>query len=70
MDLIKKYEKDFTTDSNGQLSVVEILRESVADLISFIPELSNVTEQRKEAIEKQLLLFALGVYDSDEVDED
>jgi hypothetical protein len=62
--LIDKYSKDFTTDkSHGQLSVVDILRESVAELISLIPEINDLPEGRKEEIEEKIVRFSLALYD-------
>jgi hypothetical protein len=71
IDLIKKYENDFSTDkAYGQMSVVDILKESIAELMSSIPEINNLSGGRKEDIEGQLLLFALGIYDDNEVADD
>ena len=62
-ELIAKYSRDFSTDSHGQLSVVEILRESVAELVSMIPEIAALSEDRKNQIEEQIVLFSLAIHD-------
>jgi hypothetical protein len=69
-ELVAKYENDFSTDkAYGQLSVVDIIGESVAELITFIPEIRALPKQRQEEIEEKIMLFALGIYDShDEIE--
>jgi hypothetical protein len=62
-ELIAKYSRDFSTDVHGQLSVVEILRESVAELVSMIPEIAVLSEDRKNQIEEQIVLFSLAIHD-------
>jgi hypothetical protein len=58
-ELIAKYSQDFSTDkSYGQLSVVEILRETVEELISDI-----LMEKQRDVIEEKLLLFGLTCFD-------
>ena len=62
--LLMKYSRDYSTDKTyGQLSVVDILRESVAELVSMIPEIEALSKERKDAIEEKIVLFALGIYD-------
>jgi|SRR5580704_4737170 hypothetical protein len=62
--LIEKYSKDFSTDkAYGQLSVVEILRDSVSELVGRIPELDSLKLKRKKEIEEQITLFTLALYD-------
>jgi hypothetical protein len=62
-ELIAKYSRDFSTDVHGQLSVVDILRESVAELVSMIPEIEALPKERKEQIEEQIVLFSLAIHD-------
>jgi hypothetical protein len=62
--LIEKYSNDFSTDkAYGQLSVVQIMRESIADFISDIPEIEALPKDRKDHIEEQILLFSLMCFD-------
>jgi hypothetical protein len=62
--LIEKYSKDFSTDfAYGQLSVVQILEETINELISDIPELNILPKERKDQIEKQILIFSLTCFD-------
>jgi len=63
-ELITEYSQDFSTDkAYGQLSVVQILRETVADLVSRIPEIERLSEKRRNAIEEQIMLFNLSIFD-------
>lgn len=62
-DLLAKYSRDFSTDVLGQLSVVDILRESVAELVSMMPEITALSEERKDQIEEQIVLFSLVIHD-------
>lgn len=63
-DLIGKYSRDFSTDQTyGQLSVVDIMRESIAEVMARIPEINALPENRKEEIEDQILLFGLTIHD-------
>ena len=62
--LIEKYSKDFSTDEvHGQLSVVQILRETVAEFVSDIPELASLPKERKDEIEEKIVLFGLTTFD-------
>jgi hypothetical protein len=64
-DLLAKYGRDYSNDeAYGQLSVVDILTESVVDMVSLIPEISNLPQARREKIEEMIMLFGLSVYDS------
>jgi len=63
-ELITEYSQDFSTDkAYGQLSVVQILRETIADLVSRIPEIERLSEKRRNAIEEQIMLFNLSIFD-------
>jgi hypothetical protein len=62
--LIEKYKRDFSTDKTyGQLSVVDILRESIDELVSIIPEIAALPKERKEEVEAQILIFCISLYD-------
>jgi hypothetical protein len=61
-DLIELYSRDFSTDKvHGQLSVVDIMKETVAELVSSIPE-TLMKENNREELENKLLLFGLELY--------
>jgi hypothetical protein len=61
--LLAMYSRDFTTDkSYGQLSVVSILTESVAQLTDLIPEIATLPVERKAQIEEKIVLFTLSLY--------
>jgi hypothetical protein len=63
-DMITKYSRDFSTDQAlGQLSVVEILTDTVAELVSDIPEIMSLPKRRQEQIERKILLFSLICFD-------
>jgi hypothetical protein len=63
-ELLAKYERDYSTDlALGQLSVVEILRETVNEFVSDIPEIASLPIPRREKIEEQIMLFALMTFD-------
>jgi hypothetical protein len=63
-ELIEKYSRDFSTDhAYAQLSVVSILRESVAEFVSLIPEIEMLPKGRKNEIEEQIVLFGLMLFD-------
>jgi hypothetical protein len=63
-ELLAKYERDYSTDfALGQLSVVQILRETVAEFVSDIPEIASLPKARKEAIEEKIMFFALMTFD-------
>jgi hypothetical protein len=63
-ELLDKYLQDFSTDKvYSQLSVVQILRESVAELVAFIPELRALPDARQDEIEEKIVLFSLMIHD-------
>jgi hypothetical protein len=63
-ELLEKYEQDFSTDKAlGQLSVVQILRETTAELVSDIPEIRGASQERRAEIEEKIMLFALMTFD-------
>jgi hypothetical protein len=69
-ELIEKYSRDFSTDKTyGQLSVVDIMKETVAELVSAIPEIL-MKENSREELENKLLLFGLELYDEGREHED
>ena len=66
-DLIEKYSTDFSADCEGQLSVTEIVSESVDLFVESIPELAVLSNKRKGQIKGYLIVFGLLYYDEGKI---